>query len=645
VDFFKAQDAARRRTWQLGLLIGMAVLTLVVLTNLLVGFWFFVSGDSVSPTGGTSTSALLTAVPAETWVFITIGVLGIVGIATLYKYFRLRGGGRVVAESFGGRLLTREQADFKEVRLLNVVEEMAIASGTPVPPVYVLDEPGINAFAAGHAIEDAVIGVNRGTVETLNREELQGVIAHEFSHILNGDMRINLRLIAVLHGILFIGLIGRTIAREGGNSRKNGLGAVLFGLALMLIGYGGTFFGNIIKAAVSRQREFLADAAAVQFTRNPGGIAGALKKIGGFIPGSAVNNSQAQEASHLFFGAVAARRFFSGLFSTHPPLDVRIRSIEPRWDGHFPVTVQLPDSAFESLTDAGISRMAAHQQPPLQQPSHAGATVADTVINSVGNPDDAALAQAQVLLQLADKALTRATHEVLSATTLMYAMLLSTDDSVRTAQLNELDARMGKQTAADSLRHFDVMRNVHPDQKITLLAMSIPALKTQSTAQYRLFRQQIASLADHDRSIDLFEWLVSVTLIRDLDPHFTGITSTRVRFSSGRQVQAELLTLFASLAATAESLTGARRTLVDEAFNQIDLKLPNEPLPTPDFNAVSQALNRLRMLAPLQKPRVLKAMVKMLATGNGIDTLENALLHLLAGALDCPVPAQVKSVA
>ncbi|MBM4203485.1 MAG: M48 family metallopeptidase [Gammaproteobacteria bacterium] len=638
MDFFKAQDAARRRTWQLGLLFVAAVLTLVLLTNLLVGFMFFLGGDGALPTADTSTVGLLGAVPAGTWGLITVGVLGIVGVATLYKYFRLRGGGRVVAESFGGRLVTREQADFKEVLLLNVVEEMAIASGTPVPPVYVLDEPGINAFAAGHSIEDAVIGVNRGTVETLTRDELQGVIAHEFSHILNGDMRLNLRLIAVLHGILFIGLIGRAIARAGGKSRKNGIAAIGLGLSLVVIGYGGTFFGNVIKAAVSRQREFLADAAAVQFTRNPGGIAGALKKIGGFSVGSTVNNNQANEASHLFFRAVAARRFLSGFFSTHPPLDVRIRSIEPRWSGQFPVTTQLPDSAFKTPEDARTSGLAPQQHSAIQ-----ASEVSDAIVSAIGNPDDAALTRARLLLQLADKALTQATHEVLSATTLTYAMLLSADDAIRTEQLSQLAAQMGPHTVEDSLRHFDVMRNIHPDQKITLLAMSIPALKTQSTAQYRLFQQQIARLANHDTSLDLFEWLVCVTLIKDLTPHFTGVSSGRVRFSSSKQVQVELLSLFASLAATAESQTGARRTLVDEAFAQIGLKLPNQPLPNPDFNAVSHALSRLRMLAPLQKPKVLKAMVKTLAASNGIDKLENALLHLLAGALDCPVPAQVSA--
>lgn len=634
MDFFKAQDAARRRTWQLALLFGAAVLALVLLTNLLIAFTFFLGESQVASSEGASAATLLGALPPEIWGWISFGVIGIVAVATLYKYLRLRGGGRVVAESFGGRLVTREQADFKEVRLLNVVEEMAIASGTPVPPVYLLDEPGINAFAAGHTIEDAVIGVNRGTLETLNREELQGVIAHEFSHILNGDMKLNLRLIAILHGILFIGLIGRTIARESGKSRKNGLGAVLFGVGLMLIGYGGTFFGNMIKAAVSRQREFLADAAAVQFTRNPDGIAGALKKIGGFVAGSAVNNAQAHEASHLFFGPVGARRFLAGLFATHPPLDVRIRSIEPRWNGQFPAVTSLPDNLFETDEESPVSSMA------TRDPS-ASATSADRVIETIGNPDEAALSRAQMLVRLSGKALTQATHELFSATSLMYAMLLSAEDDVRKQQLQSLASDAGAHLADESLRLFDVLRNVEPDQKTVLLSMSIPALKTQSTAQYRTFQKNIATLVNRDTRIDLFEWLTCVTLMKDLTPHFTGVASTRVRYSSAKQLEAELLELLSSLAGTAEDQPGARRALVEEGFATLGLKLPSQPLPQADFASINVALTKLRTLAPLQKPRVLKAVVSTLGHRNGIDPMENALIHLLAGALDCPVPAQV----
>ncbi|CAN0494474.1 unnamed protein product, partial [Scytosiphon promiscuus] len=227
-------------------------------------------------------SESLATIPLDTWLLVSVGVIGVVGVASLYKYLSIQGGGRSIAEALGGHLIPQSTSDPAQRRLLNVVEEMAIASGISVPPVYLIPEPSINAFAAGFGPEDAVIGINQGTLDVLNRDELQGVVAHEFSHLLNGDTSINLRLIAVLHGILFIGIIGYGLLRAGGKKKKNGMPILLIGAGLAAIGYGGTFFGNMIKAAVSRQREYLADASAVQFTRNPGGIADALKKIGGY---------------------------------------------------------------------------------------------------------------------------------------------------------------------------------------------------------------------------------------------------------------------------------------------------------------------------------------------------------------------------
>ena len=217
---------------------------------------------------------------------------------------------------------------------------MAIASGTPTPPVYMMqEEPGINAFAAGFTPSDAVVGVTRGCVGQLSRDELQGVIGHEFSHILNGDMRLNIRLMGVLFGILVVGLIGSILLRsslygsalQSRSSRGNSTQVLLIiGGVLMLVGFIGTLVGNLIKASVSRQREFLADASAVQFTRNPSGIAGALKKIGGFEAGSEMMNPHAPESSHMFFGR-AVSSGFNSLFATHPPLEERIARLDSSW--------------------------------------------------------------------------------------------------------------------------------------------------------------------------------------------------------------------------------------------------------------------------------------------------------------------------
>ena len=304
MDFFGEQDAARRNSRWLVVLVVLAVATIVVsLYGVLIGIISY-----------SDTSRM--AAPVALWqpdLFLLVGgvVSTVILLSSLFKVVQLSsGGGAKVAESLGGRLVSRSADDRLERRLLNVVDEMAIASGIPAPKVYVLDdEHGINAFAAGTSTSDAVVAVTRGTLEQLNRDELQGVVGHEFSHIFNGDMRLNIRLMGVLHGILMLALIGRVMLRGGSrghrvsssSNKKGGGGIVLFALALFVIGYIGVFFGRLIKAAVSRQREFLADASAVQFTRNPAGIAGALKKIAG-IDSTQIQHPDAESASHMFFG-------------------------------------------------------------------------------------------------------------------------------------------------------------------------------------------------------------------------------------------------------------------------------------------------------------------------------------------------------
>ncbi len=632
MDFFKAQDVARRKTWQLSLLFAAAIVALVILTNVFIAFaGLFMSGTPGAVSLTEDSTTVLTGIPFETWGWITFGVVGVVGTASLYKYLRLRGGGRVVAESFGGRLLTRDQASFHEKRVLNVVEEMAIASGVSVPPVYLLEESGINAFAAGHSPEDAVIGINRGTIELLNREELQGVVAHEFSHILNGDMKINLRLIAVLHGILFIGLLGRLLLRSSGNAgRKNGMPLLVFGLGFAAIGYGGTFFGNLIKAAVSRQREFLADAAAVQFTRNPGGIGSALKKIGGHFTGSSIDNTNAHEASHLFFAAVAPS-FMRFLFATHPPLPERIRAIDPRWDGNFPVVTPLSGEA-DQRDDGGIVASASVA-------SFAGSEhMAESIVASVGNPDDGAVLRARELITLAGNALTQAAHEAFPATALMYALLLSPDETTRLLQLGQIAKKSSRGVREETVRLHDLLTMVDHVQKTLLLDRAVPALKTLSTSQYRNFVQQVGDLVNMDHRIDLFEWMTSLKLIKDLSPHFLGNPAVRVRFKSLSHVRADLLVLLASLSGIG-NVSGAGRTAAYvEGLRVAGFESAEMPEKEPDFSAINNAMFRLRSLAPLQKPKVLKAAVATLIFEQRLETNEAALLHLIAGALDCPLP-------
>ncbi|HEX5012238.1 MAG TPA: M48 family metallopeptidase, partial [Planctomycetota bacterium] len=332
MNFFESQDAARRRTLGLVLLFGAAVVGTVLGVQAVVALILLANRDL--PRHGQGHA------PDTTLVFVATGlaVLAVVVGGSLYKSAQLRRGGRALAEQLGGVHLHGGNADEDGRRLLNVVEEMALASGLPVPDVYVLpDEQGVNAFAAGFTTGDAVLGITAGAVRLLDREQLQGVVAHEFSHILNGDMSLNLRLIGWVHGLLVIGLLGQIILRSlryarGGGKKGGGLALIVaIGLALLVLGFVGMFFANLIKAAVSRQREYLADAAAVQFTRNPGGLAGALKRIGSLAGGGQLRAPAAALVSHML---LAESR--GDWFASHPPLEERIRRLEPGWDGRYP---------------------------------------------------------------------------------------------------------------------------------------------------------------------------------------------------------------------------------------------------------------------------------------------------------------------
>jgi Zn-dependent protease with chaperone function len=355
MDFFQRQDNARRRTrwlvaYFVGAIFGLACTFYVV---------------SLAPYFHANPEAEGSFWHPQLFQWVVSVVLVVIALGSLIKLIKLRKGGKVIALALGGRPLTAPATDPDERELQNIVEEMSIASGVPVPAIYVLDrEPGINAFAAGLRPEDAVIGVTKGAMQFLTRDELQGIIAHEFSHILNGDMRLNIRLVSWLHGILWIALVGRGLLEaarhcipwnsESDDLKKGGLGLFFIGSFVGVIIYGlgsaGAFFGRLIKSAVARQREFLADAAAVQFTRNPLGLANALKKIGGLGHGSRIRSPVAEEVSHMFFGNGARSSWF-GFFSTHPSLKKRIKLLDPTFDGRFlvlPVGLAKPPPVIRS---------------------------------------------------------------------------------------------------------------------------------------------------------------------------------------------------------------------------------------------------------------------------------------------------------
>ena len=662
MNFFESQDNARRKTTQLALLFTAAVISLVVLTNLLVAGVLVYYGDygQVADYGSGVLPGTMEQIPAGTWAWISFGVIGVIAAASLYKYLLVRRGGRAIAEALGGRPLTHESATSAQKRLLNVVEEMAIASGVPVPPVYLLPEPGINAFAAGFGINDAVIGVNQGTVDHLDRDELQGVIAHEFSHILNGDTSINLRLIAILHGIMFLGILGYIILRGGGMSsggRKSsgGIPLLVLALGLIVIGAAGTFFGRLIKAGVSRQREFLADAASVQFTRNPDGIAGALKKIGGLSYGSTMVASKASEASHMFFGQAIVQKFGS-MLATHPPLEDRIRAVEPRWDGTFP-TVEAPASVPDTTADAYASRGAASgfqssDSLAVRVASAAATPDATSSLSAtavplaaladlediVGRPTPETLETGHARLDAIEPLLSNAAHDPWAARALTYALLVDREPGMREHQFGFLDANADHGVGAESRRLFPHVSGMTQTARLTLLEMSIASLKLVSDEQYRRFVRNLIHLIKLDAKIELFEWVLHRVLVNSLKPHFEGPRRNRIRHHDVASAAEHTAVLISAIANHGHDDHAVASAAYQEGAELIGLDTPYAPAPDPNFALLNGALRELRALSPLAKPKLLKACVVAALQDELLTEAEQALLQGVAATLDCPLP-------
>jgi Zn-dependent protease with chaperone function len=633
MDFFDAQDLARRRSWRLLALFATAVVTLVVLTNLLVAI---VVAVTTTPVPGQDFGQLLAQTPREHWWWISAIVLLIVGAACLHKYVALGSGGRAIAEAVGGRRLDPDTVVFAERQVQNVVEEVALAAGVPVPPIYLIPDPAINAFAAGIGTDDAVIGLTEGAVTALTRDELQGVVGHEFSHILNGDMRLNVRLIALLHGILFIGLLGYGLLRGVRFQRRgsNALPVLALGVGLVVIGYGGTFFGGLIKAAVSRQREYLADAAAVQFTRNPVGIAGALKKIGASVAGSMLSVPRAGEFSHMFFGQ-AVRPALAGLMATHPPLHRRILAIEPGWDGTF------PSGAAPSATAAASAGAAAGFAAGQNGRVPAAPVDAETIVRDVGRLDDAGIDAARALLAGIPSELTAAAHEPFGAGALLCALLLGDAAEVRSRQLALLRNDPHPALADAASRLNDATRKLDAARRLALVSLAMPALKGMSRPQYERLIGHTLALIRADRRIDLFEWVLHRVLVKELKPAFERVDPPRVRHRDPAAVAAEVNELISALArrCSRDALAAHRAGI---AVLEIDMPYAAEP--DPDFRRLSRALSRLRELHPLAKPRVLKACAATALADERVGDTQWTLLQGISATLDCPLPPQLPAL-
>ena len=640
MNFFEHQEQARHNTKKLVWLFILAVITLITITSAFISAVIYHSqGGGADFSQQQEAAEHFARLPQwlnpEIFMLTAACVIGTVIVGSLFKWMQLSAGGKAVAEAMGGRQIQHNTDHRGEKKILNIVEEMAIASGLPVPAVFILDSSAINAFAAGHNHHDAIIGVTQGCIDLLDRDQLQGVIAHEFSHILHGDMSLNMRLVGVLHGILAISLIGSLLLHSGRprhrhgfnrrSSNNKGSGIALAGLGLLVIGYVGNFFGNLIKANVSRQREFLADASAVQFTRNPDGIGQALKKIGGFSHGSQLNTASTEEFSHLFFGEVS---HFNSWMATHPPLPERITRILPQWSGEYP-EVAAPAMTEDNTAQATSSFSGTSQtvSPTSEQPS---------AIDSIGVVSTAQLNKARQLLSDIPGHLKDAAGDPFSARAVIYSLLMKDSqnlEGIQNVQWQQLKENCHPVVYRHTTQLYKAVQKLPTELMLPLFESCLASLKTLSAPQYQVFRKNVMLLIRADKKVSVFEWCLYRMLINNLEAKQLSARSINLK-----QANNACEDLLSNLCLLGHKTPKAAETAFHKAAGNLTFKLNYVAQQGPHFQHIDQALQTLRRVKPLQKPQLLKTLAIAIEHDGKVTLAEQELFRAIADNLDCPVP-------
>jgi len=626
MDFFAQQARVRGSSRRLVVLFALAVVAIVVAIDAVV--WVAMGQRPVD--GGPAPSNL--SLLATTTVVVLMGI----GLSSLFRIMSLTGGGKKVAESLGAVAVPPDTRDPVLRQLRNVIEEVAIAAGVPVPDIYLMaEEPGINAFAAGYSASDAAICVTRGCLEQLSRDELQGVIAHEFSHVLNGDMRLNIRLMGLLFGIMVLAIVGQRVIWFGGgrSSRRDGGGnqVWMIGLALIVVGYIGYFFARLIQAAVARSRESLADASAVQFTRQTDGIAGALKKIAVLSEGSTLQAANKQEVAHMLFGEAGR---FNALFATHPPLLDRIRALQP---GFREEELSRLASAMEAAT-----------APPLATPPPAPATAAP----GAGLPPlpmvmGAALAVGQPGFQRAGavrrslpRVLVDAAQQPESALAVVLALAMSAQDPIRRLQQRQLADAFGDDVLATVTALTHEAASLASASRLPLAALAFPALKQLSEGRQKTLLDTLGAMVRADGQVDLNEYCLTRLLRMQLQeaqrPRQAPLDGSG-KLTARRDSVALVCAVVARYGNADE--TAARRAwllAMQSCFpNQaVTWQAPPAAWQTPFDNALYQ----LDELSPPAKELLIQGLVHAIRADDVITTAEAELLRVICASLHCPLP-------
>ncbi len=652
MNFFEQQHRARRHTGLMVVLFLIAIAAIVAVVDFVGAIVYMLATEApLDPSRG-----LLAQVPRPVFYATTAITLFIIGCGTVTRLYRLSEGGTAVATMVGARRIARNSMEPLERRLLNIVEEMALASGIAVPQVFVIDDQrSINAFAAGYSPDEAAVIVTHGALELLNRDEMQGVIGHEFSHILNGDMRLNVRLLGVIAGIMVIGSTGAFLMGGGRNDYESDrrwrtdFRLFMLGLGLWLIGSIGVFAGRLIKAAVSREREFLADASSVQFTRNPDGLGGALFKIG--QRGSVVSQRYAEELSHMCIGAPVNNFFEFDWLRSHPPLDERVERImgpgakmilRDRMKRAEAAAVAAMESPVVAELMSPLMGYGGATSAPIGLAGVAGvafglapetvATTSQAVMESVGNPSAAHFEYARRVLDAIPVEIRAAAGSKESAQAALFALLLG-ESAVRERQLLLIGRDSGTGVAEQCARFAEALRPLGVRVRLPVLELAIPTLKMLSQPERDVLLAQIAALIEADRKVTLGEFVLLTLCRRHLQKIEKGAPPVKHKMIETAAAQAAVV-----LSLLAHSGKGGMSAF-DKGMSA--LGIPGGVLRAPaelNIAAVEDALRELNLLAPLKKPLFVKACVEVVMADDKLTVAEGELVRAICAALDSPLP-------
>ncbi|WP_266169962.1 M48 family metallopeptidase [Dyella subtropica] len=640
MDFFAEQARQRAASRQLVLLFALAVLVIVAMVDVVVWWvWSHLMLFAMPPRTG------------RTLLFATSAlIIGGILACSLYRIRSLSSGGKAVAESVGAERVPEDTQDPQRRRLRNVIEEVAIASGVPVPAIYLLsNEYGINAFAAGYEPDDAAICVTQGCLDRLTRDELQGVIGHEFSHVLNGDMRLNIRIMGLLFGIQVLGLLGRKLTASDSDSgdRRRGFTfhITALGLVLIVAGYVGYFFARLIQAAVSRSRELLADASAVQFTRQTTGLANALKKIAVLDEGSHLHASRAGEVAHMLFGEAGS---FNALFATHPPVMERIRALEPWFSERalklFAAKMEAAEQQ-ENEEPSSPDRSDAVERTDTKAASArtqlAGEAPAVGLYARFGASDTSSKAPLDIQPARLPDDLVQATRQAESALGLVLSLTLSSETELQSRQQRLIAAAFGDDMAHEAVASVGCLRALPAKHRQLLLALAFPSLKRLSAGRRETLLSTVDELVRADGRIDLQEYC----LVRQLRTQLQEAKQAPRESTAGTKKLIDCRESYALVGAVLACHGSASEAEARRAWLlAMQDALPGEAVIWPVLPAMwqaafDQALDELDQLTAVGKELVLQGLLRAIKADGEVSGDEAVLFRLICASLHSPPPA------